>query len=194
MMQTLMIILWVLFVGTATTVAGKWVYDYWTQLYPTAPTSMPTAPTSMPTANPTVLPTSYPTAVPSTPTYAPTAMPSAKPTTSTPTYAPTPKPTTHTPTLAPTTMPTPYDNCFEMAFYFCLTCVPDNMKPALPCGRNYYAPAKCPDNAHCSRGYYTCDPGYKSTYIAPFPNPWGDYCEHCSIPHLCIPETTYLRH
>ena len=183
MMQTLLIVLWVLFVGTATTIAGKLIYDYWVQL---VPSSMPTAPSSMPTYEPT--------AVPFAPTYVPTAMPSSKPTTSTPTIAPTPKPTTRAPTLAPTPMPTPYDNCFEMAYYFCLTCVPESMKPVLPCGRNYYAPAKCPDNAHCSRGYYTCDPGYKSTYIAPFPNPWGDYCEHCSIPHQCVQETTYLRH
>ena len=194
--QTLFILFWVLFVGVATTVAGKWIYDNWYQPLQTMPTSYPTSAPSTPTFAPTVVPTFAPTTA--VPTAAPTtAVPTGLPTvapTSAPTVAPTAVPTTFAPSALPTPAPTS-DNCFELAYYFCLTCVPPEMQPTLPCGRTYFAPGKCPENAVCYQGRYTCNPGYKSTYVAPFPNPWGDYCQHCSLSHTCVPDIpTYLRH
>ncbi len=177
--QTVLIIFWVLFVGIATTIAGKWVYDILAAIpthAPTyAPTAMPTtiAPTAMPTITPTAMPTNKPTAVP-------TAMP---------TVSPTAIPTTASPSAVPTAAPTS-DNCFEMAFYNCYTCPPPELKPLLACSYECKVPAKCPENATCSKGRYICNPGYISTYINP--NSWGDYCEYCSLPHQCVPMN--LRH
>ena len=174
--QTVLILFWVLFVGIATTIAGKWVYD----ILAAIPTHAPTyAPTAMPTtASPSAVPTVAPTAMPTT--IAPTAMP---------TVAPTPMPTTASPSAVPTAAPTS-DNCFEMAFYYCLTCVPPEMQPTLPCGRNYYAPGKCPDNATCELGRFTCNPGYISTYVNP--RTWGDGCQYCKLSYTCVPMN--LRH
>ena len=176
LIQTVLIVFWVLIVGIISTAVGKWLYDNWLQpidstYYPTSvPTSEPTAPSAVPSAAPTPGPT----------TAAPTAVPTA---------APTPEPTSAAPTVVPTAAPTS-DNCFEMAYYYCLTCVPQNMQPILPCGSNYYAPGKCPDNAICSNGRYTCNAGYRSTYVDP--RSWGNYCQYCSLSYTCVP--MYLRH
>lgn len=175
--QTVLIVFWVLFVGIATTITGKLVYDNWWKYTTTyAPTYKPTAmPT--PSAVPTPVPTAVPTAIP---TYKPTAVP---------TVAPTAIPTTASPSAVPTAAPTS-DNCFEMAFYYCLTCVPPEMQPTLPCSLKYYAPGKCPDNATCELGWFTCNPGYISTYVNP--RTWGDGCQYCKLSYTCVPMN--LRH
>lgn len=163
--QTVLIIFWVLFVGIATTIAGKWFYDNWWKYTTTY------APSYAPTAIP------EPSAIP---THIPTAMP---------TVAPTAVPTTKSPSAVPTAAPTS-DNCFNMAYYYCLTCVPPEMQPTLPCSYKYDALGKCPDNATCELGRFTCNPGYKSTYVDP--RSWGDYCQYCKLSYTCVPMN--LRH